>query len=89
MKTKSIKQTAIFNASPGEVYAMLMDAGKHSSLTGSTVKISKKANGKFEVFDGYCHGYNISWIRAKKIMGAAFSGRRLAGRPFFNLFFSI
>ena len=70
MKTKSIIQTITFNASPKEVYELLMDAKKHSSLTGSTVKMSKKVNGKFEVFDGYCHGYNIELDEGKKIIQA-------------------
>jgi activator of HSP90 ATPase len=70
MKTKSIKQSANFKASPGEVYELLMDSEKHSSLIDSKVKMSKKVNGKFEVFDGYCHGYNIELDEGKKIVQA-------------------
>jgi activator of HSP90 ATPase len=70
MKTKTIKQTATFNASPAEVYELIMDERKHSSFTGSEVKMSKKVKGNFEVFDGYCHGYNIELIPGKKIVQA-------------------
>lgn len=70
MKTKSINQTVNFHGSPGEVYEMLMNAKKHGSLTGSEVKMSKKVNGKFEVFDGYCHGYNIELKEGEKIIQA-------------------
>jgi activator of HSP90 ATPase len=70
MKTKWIKQTVNINASPEEVYEMLMDSKKHSSLSGSKVKMSKKADGKFDVFDGYCHGYNIELEEGKKIIQA-------------------
>ncbi len=70
MKTKSIKQTLTLNAPPKDVYEILMDAKKHSLLTGSTVKMSKKINGKFEVFDHYCHGYNIELEEGKKIIQA-------------------
>ena len=70
MKTISIKQTININASPTDVYELLMNAKKHSSLTGSAVKMSKKVNGKFEVFDGYCHGYNIELDEGKKIIQA-------------------
>lgn len=70
MKTKTIKQTASFKASPEDVYEVLMDSGKHSSLTGTAVIMSKEINGKFEAFDGYCHGYNIELDKGKKIVQA-------------------
>jgi len=70
MKTKSIKQTVAFTDSPDEVYELIMDAKKHSKFSGSNVKMSKKINGKFEVFDGYCHDYNIELEQGKKIVQA-------------------
>jgi activator of HSP90 ATPase len=70
MKTKTIKQTATFHAKPKEVYELIMDAKKHSAFTGTKVKMSNKINGKFEVFDGYCHGYNIELKEGKKIVQA-------------------
>ncbi len=68
MKTGSIKQTVTFSASPEEVYQLIMDQKKHASLTGSDVKMSNRINGKFNVFDGYCHGYNIELVEGKKIV---------------------
>lgn len=70
MTTKPIKQTVTFNAAPQEVYALIMDEKKHAAFTGSTVKMSGKINGKFNVFDGYCHGYNIELIEGRKIVQA-------------------
>lgn len=70
MKTKSIKQTITFDATPEQVYHLLMDAKKHAAFTGSEVVMSKKVNGKFKVFDGYCHGYNIELAEGKKIVQA-------------------
>jgi activator of HSP90 ATPase len=70
MKTKSIRQTVTFNASPEAVYSLLMDQKKHSAITGSKVTMSTKVNGKFMVFDGYCHGFNIELIEGKKIVQA-------------------
>jgi activator of HSP90 ATPase len=70
MKTKTIKQTATFHAKPIEVYELIMNAKKHSAFTGGKVKMSGKINGKFEVFDGYCHGYNIELVEGKKIIQA-------------------
>jgi activator of HSP90 ATPase len=70
MKTAMIKQSVTFNASPEEVYDLIMDSKKHSAFTGSKAIMSKKANGKFKVFDGYCHGYNIELTEGKKIIQA-------------------
>lgn len=70
MKTHTIKQSITFNASPKTVYDLLMNAKKHGAFTGGKVKMSNKINGRFEVFDGYCHGYNIELKEAKKIVQA-------------------
>lgn len=70
MKTKTIKQTVTFEAEPLEVYNLIMDAKKHAAFTGGKVAMSKKANGKFEVFEGYCRGYNIELTEGKKIVQA-------------------
>jgi activator of HSP90 ATPase len=70
MKTKSIRQTVTFAASPKEVYELIMDAKKHAALAGSKVTMSRKVKGKFNVFDGYCHGYNIELVEGKKIVQA-------------------
>ncbi len=70
MKTKNIKQTVTFSAKPEEVYELLMNAKKHSDFTGSEVKMSKRPNGKFTTYDGYCNGYNIELEDGKKIVQA-------------------
>ncbi|NVO20773.1 MAG: SRPBCC domain-containing protein [Bacteroidetes bacterium] len=70
MKTKSIKQSVTLNARPETIYELIMDSKKHSEFTGSKASMSKKVNGKFNVFDGYCHGYNIELAENKKIVQA-------------------
>jgi activator of HSP90 ATPase len=70
MKTKSIKQSVTFSATPEQIYHLIMDPEKHAAFTGSKVIMSKKVNGKFSVFDGYCHGYNIELRPGKKIIQA-------------------
>ncbi len=70
MKTKTIKQQVFFKASSDEVYNLLMDSKKHSAFTGTDTEISKASKGKFTVYDGYCHGYNIELIPKKKIVQA-------------------
>jgi activator of HSP90 ATPase len=70
MKTKSIRQTVTFNATPDKVYDLIMDQKKHAAFTGSKAIMSTKINGKFIVFDSYCHGYNIGLKEGKKIVQA-------------------
>ena len=70
MQTKSIKQTVEFDSSPLGIYNLLMDEKKHAAFTSSEVSMSTEPNGKFSVFDGYCHGYNIELIEGKKIVQA-------------------
>jgi activator of HSP90 ATPase len=70
MKTKAIRQTVTFTGKPEEVYQLIMDQKKHAAFTGGKATISKKVDGKFSVFDGYCHGYNIELVEGKKIVQA-------------------
>jgi activator of HSP90 ATPase len=70
MKTKSIKQSATFDAPPDTIYNLIMDEKKHAAFTGSKATMSTKPNGKFSVFDGYCQGYNIELVKGKKIVQA-------------------
>lgn len=68
MKTKTIKQSVTFKATPHEVYEMLMDSDKHSKFTGGEAKISRKVGGKFTTFDGYSEGANIELAPDKRIV---------------------
>jgi activator of HSP90 ATPase len=71
MKTGRIQQTVTFqNARPMEVYNLIMDPKKHSAFSGSKVTMSNKIDGKFQVFDGYCTGFNIELKEGKKIVQA-------------------
>lgn len=55
---------------PEIIYNLLLDQKKLSAVTGTKVNMSKEVNGKFEVFDGYCRGYNIELDQGKKIVQA-------------------
>jgi activator of HSP90 ATPase len=68
MKTKTLTQTVTFDASPEEVYKLIMDSKKHSSFSGAKAKMSQKVGGKFETYDGYCHGVNVELKEGKKIV---------------------
>ncbi len=68
MRTKTIKQTATFKASPHEIYELLMDSKKHSGFTQAPAKISKKVNGKFTTYGNYIDGVNLELVKDKKIV---------------------
>jgi activator of HSP90 ATPase len=70
MKTKSIRKTITFNATPEKIYNVLINEKEHAAFTGSSVTIEPKVSGKFSVFDGYCHGYNIELTEGRKIVQA-------------------
>lgn len=70
MNTCSINARVFFNASPEEVYDVLMDEKKHGRITEGDAKISDRPDGRFDVFGGYCHGYNIELEKGKKIVQA-------------------
>ena len=68
MKTKTIRQSVTFKAPPHEVYELLMDSQKHSVLTGSQAKISKKTGEAFSIYDGEIEGINLELLPDKKIV---------------------
>jgi len=70
MNTRTLRQTAIFKASPRRVYEMLMDARKHTSLSGEEAKISRKPGGKFTAWSGHITGFNLVIKPGEKIVQA-------------------
>jgi len=68
MKTKTIRQTAIFKASLHEVYEALMDSKKHSEFSGEDAKMSRKVGGKISAYSGYVDGKNLKLVADKKIV---------------------
>jgi activator of HSP90 ATPase len=70
MKTKTLQQTVSFKASPMEVYEMIMDSRKHSSLSGEPAKISRKVGGKFTAWGSHLSGFNLVLKPGEKIVQA-------------------
>jgi len=68
MKTKTIRQSVTFKASPHAVYEALMDSRKHARITGAKAKISRKVNGRFTAYDGYIEGVHVDLVPDKKIV---------------------
>ncbi len=70
MKTKTLRQSVVFKASPHDVYELLMDSKKHGELTGSTAKISREVEGKFSIYRGEVEGSNLVLVQDRKIVQA-------------------
>jgi activator of HSP90 ATPase len=68
MKTRTIKQSVDFKASPHEVYEALMDPEKHSELTDSVADINREVGGKFRIYDGDIEGENLELVPDRKIV---------------------
>ena len=68
MRTKTVRQSVTFKASPHDVYEALMDSKKHSEFTGSKVSISRKVGGKLNVYDGDIEGVNLVLEPNQKIV---------------------
>ncbi len=68
VKTKTIKQSVEFNASPHEVFECLMDSKKHSKFSGDAAKISRSVGGKISAYSGYISGENLKLVPDKKIV---------------------
>jgi len=68
MKTKIIRQTVSFKATPHEVYEALMDSRTHARFTEAGARISRKVGGKISAYDGYIDGLNLALVPDKKIV---------------------
>lgn len=65
---KTIRQSVTVQASPSQVYGILMDPRKHARLTGGKATISQKVGGRFSTFDGYAEGVNLELQKARRIV---------------------
>lgn len=70
MRTKTLRQTLTFKATPQDIYDYLMEEDKHARITGGDVQMSKEIKGSFSIFNGYCHGHNIELVPGEKIVQA-------------------
>ena len=75
MKTKTIRQTVRFKASPREVYELLMNSKKHQSLSGEKAIISTQVPGKFTAWNGHITVSNTLLARAIPLSQVRITGR--------------
>src|ERR1700730_1516115 len=68
--TTSIGQTVTFNASPHDVYEMIMDSKKHESLSGEKASISREGGGAFKAGGEHVSGFHLELQPVRKIVRA-------------------
>lgn len=68
MKTKNLKQIVTFQATPREIYDLLMTSKHHAAFTGAKARISQKVRGAFSAYEGWVQGKNLKLVKGKKIV---------------------
>jgi activator of HSP90 ATPase len=69
METKDIHQKIVFeNASPHDVYEMLMDEKQHAAFSGEPAKISREVGGTVSAYGGWIEAVNVELIPDEKII---------------------
>ena len=68
MKFATIKQTALIDASPLEVYEAYVDPEKHAAFTGQAATGTPKVGGRFTAGDGYSRGKYLKLEEGKRIL---------------------
>jgi uncharacterized protein YndB with AHSA1/START domain len=68
MRTRTIEQVVVFDATPRRVYDALVDAKQHSALTGARATLQRKVGGKMSAWDGYIHGEMLVLRPGKRIV---------------------
>ena len=70
MKTKTLRQTVTFEASPQQVYDLLMSSRKHRDLSGEPARISRRIGGRFQAWGSHITGFNLVLKPGRKIVQA-------------------
>ncbi len=68
MKSGTIRQTALIDASPLEVYEAFVDPKTHAAFTGQSATGAPRVGGKFTAGDGYIMGKHLELERGKRIL---------------------
>ncbi|HEV2139444.1 MAG TPA: SRPBCC domain-containing protein [Nitrososphaerales archaeon] len=68
MKFEVIKQVAIIDASPVEVYEAYVDPKKHAAFTGDSATGTAKVGGRFAAGNGYISGKYLKLEKGKRIL---------------------
>jgi len=68
MKSGTIKQTVVIEATPLEVYEAYVDPKKHAAFTGQSATGTPKVGRVFTAGDGYISGKYLALEKGKRIL---------------------
>jgi len=68
MKSGTIKQTVLIEATPIEVYEAYVDPKKHAAFTGQSAAGRPQVGGKFTAGDGYISGKYLALEKGKRVL---------------------
>jgi len=68
MEFGTIRQIALIDATPLEVYEAYVDPKKHATFTGQSAKGAPKVGGKFTAGDGYIMARHLELVKGKRIL---------------------
>lgn len=60
--------STVIPAAPQDVYKAWLDSKQHGLMTGARAKVSAKASGTFEAWDGYITGKNLKLEPGERIV---------------------
>jgi len=63
-----IQQTITFDASPHEVYELLMDSARHAAFSGQGASISRDVDGEISAYGGWITGRNLKLLPDREIV---------------------
>ena len=67
-RSRPSRQSVHFDATPSQIYELLMISKKHAAFSGEPAKISTKVGGNFTAYGDYIEGKNIELFKGKKIV---------------------
>jgi len=66
----SITQRVQFNASPRDIFELMMDSRRHARFTGEPARVPRRAGASFSAYSGYITGVNVEIIPNRRIVQA-------------------
>jgi activator of HSP90 ATPase len=66
----TIRQRVRLDASPSDVFEMLMNSSRHARFTGEPATIRRRAGGSFSAYGGYITGVNVEIVPNRRIVQA-------------------
>ncbi|HEV3058105.1 MAG TPA: ester cyclase [Vicinamibacterales bacterium] len=68
METKQINHEVFINAAAHDVFEALMDARRHTEMTGEAAQIDRKPGGAFTTYGGHVSGKTIESVPDRKLV---------------------